>query len=123
MAALLKDLYNEAYVDLISTAIHQLYPAFHTTAFHNAIFNASWSEYELKERMRHISSTLGDFLPQEYTEAIDILRRVFQRCNHAYALENMIFQDFVEVHGLEFFETSMLALETFTIGSSSEWFT
>ena len=121
MALLLKDLYNKQYIDYLSTSIQQIYPAFNTTAFQSAVFNASWKAYELKERMRHISTLLGKFLPQEYIKAIDILRTTFNKCNHAYALENMIFQDFVEVYGLEFFDTSMLALETFTVGSSSEF--
>ena len=41
--------------------------------------------------------------------------------NHAYGLENMVFQDFVEVYGRDSFEISMMALEHFTIGSSSEF--
>jgi 3-methyladenine DNA glycosylase AlkC len=41
--------------------------------------------------------------------------------NRTHALENMIFQDYVEVYGLDDFKTSMQALENFTQGSSSEF--
>jgi len=41
--------------------------------------------------------------------------------NHNYGLENMIFQDFVEVYGLDSFDVSMMAFEVFTVNSSSEF--
>ncbi len=71
--------------------------------------------------MRHISATLYDFLPNNYHEAIKILQTVFLKISPKYSLENMIFQDFVEIHGIKNFKISMEALEHFTKGSSSEF--
>ncbi|CAI6150958.1 MAG: putative protein YhaZ [uncultured Sulfurimonas sp.] len=121
VAPLLKNLYNPAYIELLSKNIMQVYPNFKHTAFEKTVFNASYEEYELKERMHHISTTLGEFLPKEYGNAIDILKLIFTNMNHSYGLENMIFQDFVEVYGLDFFDTSMSALEVFTVKCSSEF--
>ncbi|HHF09795.1 MAG TPA: hypothetical protein ENL32_01720, partial [Methanomicrobia archaeon] len=67
----------------------------------------TWKDEELKQRMRHISNAMYSFLPKEYEESISILKNTFISMNSQYALENMIFQDFVEVYGLDDFQTSM----------------
>ncbi|XQC05763.1 hypothetical protein ACOAJ8_01180 [Arcobacter cryaerophilus gv. pseudocryaerophilus] len=94
------------------------YKEFKKDEFKKAIFINNWESFELKQRMRHISKTLKVFLPFSYKEQIEILIEVKQDFK---ALEAMIFQDFVEVFGLDDFEISMKALELFTIDSSSEF--
>ena len=98
IAVQLKYLYNEDY------------SSFDGEAFKNSVFDDSWEEKELKQRMHHISLTLGLFL-----------KATFCQQDTKYALENMIFQNYVEVYGLDYFDTSMDALASFTIGSSSEF--
>jgi len=121
MAELLKELYNEAYITLLCKNIQNIYKDFEEEKFTGAVFNAQWRQKELKQRMRHISTTLGLYLPKKYQYAITILRESFNNMNYAYRLQNIIFQDFVEVYGMEDFETSMQALEIFTIKCSSEF--
>ena len=107
MAELLKDLYNENYIDLLCNELLHVDNNFNANEFKNKIFETKWKEFELNERMRHTAITLGEFLPQEYAESIDILKTVFNKITPKFALENMIFQDFVEVYGIEYFEKSM----------------
>jgi 3-methyladenine DNA glycosylase AlkC len=121
MAKLLKDLYNENYINILSKNIINNYSSFDKNNFIASIFSKKWQNKELKQRMRHISTTLYDFLPSDYEKSIFILKNTFLKMNNQYALENMIFQDFVEVYGLEDFKISMDALESFTINSSSEF--
>ena len=121
MAYLLKDLYNEKYIDLLCSNIQKSHTAFQADAFKSKVFNASWKSLELKERMRHISTTLKAYLPQSFQESTSILKDVFSQMNFSFSLENMIFQDFVEVYGIDNFEISMSALEHFTVNSSSEF--
>jgi len=121
MAKLLKHLYNETYIQVLTNNITLNYPDFDAIDFTNKIFDNSWESKELKQRMRHISNTLYQFLPKNYNESINILESTFVKMNHKYTLENIIFQDFVEVHGIGCFEKSMEALECFTINSSSEF--
>jgi len=116
MAELLKNLYNEKYIDLLIEHLN-----INKKEFKKKIFDESWSKRELKERMRHISIVLGKFLPKKYDEAIDSLKIIFLKMPIEMGLENMVFQDFVEVYGLEHFEKSMKALEFFTKESSSEF--
>ncbi len=97
------------------------YSKFNKQDFIKKIFDKSWENKELKQRMRHISKTMFDFLPQNYYKSIDILKKTFSNLNSKYVFENMIFQDYVEVFGINDFEISMDALMHFTIGSSSEF--
>lgn len=121
MTPLLKDLYNKQYIDLLCSHIQESYPEFASEKFKSKIFNSSWKNLELKERMRHISTTLKLYLPQSFKESISILQEVFSKMNFAFSLENMIFQDYVEVYGIDEFELSISALEHFTVNSSSEF--
>jgi len=121
MAPLLKNFYNEKYIELLCKSIKEDYINFESNSFTKSIFSKEWNTKELKDRMRHISTTLGVYLPSEYIKAISILKLAFKKMNFAYGLENMIFQDFVEVYGLNELKISLDALETFTINSSSEF--
>lgn len=121
MSKLLKNLYNENYINILSDNIKLNFVYFKSENFKDSIFNNSWDEKELKQRMRHISNMLYTFLPKDYKKSIEILKNTFVKINNKYSLENMIFQDFVEVYGLENFEISINALESFTINSSSEF--
>lgn len=71
--------------------------------------------------MRHIATTIKKFLPISYKDSIDILKKTFLHMDTKFSLENMFFQDFVEIYGLDNFNVSMDALASFTIGSSSEF--
>lgn len=121
MAKLLKDLYSEEYVELLCVNLQKNYSDFKIEDFKSAIFDETWESKELKERMRRIALTLGHFLPKDFLKAVAVLKPAFSRMNFAYSLENMVFQDFVEVYGLEDFEASMDALAHFTDNSSSEF--
>lgn len=121
MAKALKDLYSTVYIELLAQRIAENYQNFCKKEFIKDILDDSWSKKALKSRMRHISLAMGKHLPSEYEAALDILQRVFAQMPDEYNLQNMIFQDFVEVYGLEHFDASMRALEYFTITSSCEF--
>ncbi|RBQ28999.1 DNA alkylation repair protein [Aliarcobacter vitoriensis] len=118
MAELLKDLYSKEFIEKLTDKFLNVYPKFEKEKFINTIFDSSWANLELKARMRYIAITLDKFLPFSYKEQIDILKEVKK---DFFGLEAMIFQDFVEIFGLDDFETSIKALEAFTIKSSSEF--
>ncbi len=121
MAKLLKDLYNSQYILTLANSIKKHYDDFDIELFETKVFDDTWSKKELKQRMRHISSTLKDFLPSSYERSINILIDTFNDMNHDYYLENIIFQDYVEVFGLDEFSVSMRALESFTVKCTSEF--
>jgi len=121
MSKLLKNLYNKEYIQILEEQISLNYASFDAINFTKKVFDEKWCEKRLKQRMRHISNTLYHFLPKEYDKSISILKNTFLNMNTQYALENMIFQDFVEIYGLDYFDISMDALSCFTINSSSEF--
>ena len=121
MVELLKERYNQKYIELLADKLELYHAILNKEAFIDSIFDKNWREKELKERMRHISHNLYKFLPLDYDKAINILKKVFLEMNYDFGLENIIFQDFVEVYGLEHFDKSMEALECFTKNSSSEF--
>ncbi|TLS72971.1 DNA alkylation repair protein [Aliarcobacter thereius] len=118
MAEQLKKIYSQEFIEKLSNSLYKNYKDFKKDEFKKAIFINTWESFELKQRMRHISKTLGVFLVFSYKEQIEILKKVKEEFS---SLEAIIFQDFVEVFGLDDFECSMKALGAFTIDSSSEF--
>ena len=122
MAEQLKNLYNENFIEKLSGYINDFYPEFQSENFNDAIFDETWNDLELKQRMRHISTTMNVYLPEDYVLTIDILKQTYQQMDSfGFRLENIVFQDFVELYGLEHWDVSMGALECFTINCSSEF--
>ena len=118
MPKLLKDLYDEQLISLLSSELIKVHSTFNTTKFTRKIFDESWKHKELKQRMRHISQTLHEFLPADFSKAVNILKPVSGKFS---GFEYMFFQDYVELYGLDDFNESMVALECFTKYASSEF--
>ena len=116
MAEQLKNLYSKEFIEKLANKLFLSYADFEKENFINSIFDNSWQDLELKQRMRHIALTLNKYLPFPYKKQLEILKEVKKDFS---GLEAMIFQDFVEVFGLNDFDESMKALEVFTINSSS----
>ncbi|MBE7636226.1 hypothetical protein GUA87_05180 [Sneathiella sp. P13V-1] len=74
MAVELRSLYSEDYVELIAAELAKHNVS--TDGFIDACFNAPWEEMTLKERAARITSLLNEFLPDEPTEAIAILKEI-----------------------------------------------
>lgn len=101
------------------TAIVKLkYPAFDSTRFLNLIYDDRWEQKQLKQRIRHISTSLQLTLPASYREALSVLTQIAPRCR---GVKYLFFPDFVEVYGLDDWTASIPALERFTPFSSSEF--
>lgn len=118
MAEQLKNLYSKGFIEKLANKLFLSYADFEKENFINSIFDSSWDKLELKQRMRHIALTLNKYLPLTYKKQLEILKEVKKDFG---GLEAMVFQDFVEVFGLDDFAESMKALEVFTIDSSSEF--
>ena len=115
---LLKDLYDKKLISSLSSEMIKVHSSFNTKKFTRRIFDESWKDKELKQRMRHISQTLHEFLPADFSKAVNILKPVSEKFS---GFEYMFFQDYVELYGLDDFNESMVALECFTKYASSEF--
>ncbi|WP_215114756.1 DNA alkylation repair protein [Exiguobacterium sp. s70] len=120
MATPLKEVYHEDFLLGFGRRIQSVYPSFDIQAFVASIVDESWEALALKGRMRRISTKLGEYLPQNYESAIDVLVEIADDC---VGFPYLFFPDFVEVYGQaeEHWERSMSALELFTQKSSSEF--
>jgi 3-methyladenine DNA glycosylase AlkC len=114
----LKNLYSHNLINMIADEFKDKYASFDAQKFTSSVLSEEWAVLELKDRMRHIAAVLGDYLPSNYSDAIEILIPVAEKFS---GLEHMFFPEFVEKFGLADFELSMKALELLTSGSSSEF--
>ncbi|CAN5202235.1 DNA alkylation repair protein [soil metagenome] len=114
----LKNVLNADFVSRLAKAFKKADPDFDAAGFQKSIINSSWNEKELKQRIRHISNAIHEFLPYQYRKQITLLLKVAPAFRGLGAL---VFPDFVEVNGLKDFETSLKALEILTQYSTSEF--
>lgn len=114
----LKNVYNEAYIKQLAYEVSLHSPNFSIELFVDAVFCQDWKSYELKQRMRHIALCLNQFLPNNYIESIKILTKTAPKFS---GMEAMYFQYFVELFGLDDWDSSLKALECFTKYGSSEF--
>jgi len=114
----LKNLYSPELINTLANEFKNEYDIFDDQKFTASVLSDAWDALELKDRMRHIAAVLGDYLPSNFAEAIDVLLPVSEKFS---GLEHMHFPEFIERFGLADFELSMKALEYLTSGSSSEF--
>jgi len=118
MAEQLKHVYTKSYINKLASKIKEYYRKFDKKSFINSVFDDSWDDLELKQRMRQIAISLHKHLPFSYEKQLEILKPVSKDFS---SFKAMFFQDFVEVFGLDDYDNSIKALETFTLDSSSEF--
>ena len=75
MASLLKDLYSAAFYDRLSNALVVSVPKFDKGKFIKAVFIPEFKSKELKERMKHTSKVLHGFLPEDYPQSIELIKK------------------------------------------------
>ena len=120
MSEALKNMYNQQYVSDLAAAIVKEYPVFDGEAFAARVLDEGWQTRELKQRMRHITVVLHDFLPADYRAALHVLRKAAPALDE-YGFQNMVFSDYAAVYGLDDWEASLPALEQFTRQVSAEF--
>lgn len=118
MADTLASKYSPDFFNGFIAIVKQTYSEFDSTAFLNLIYDERWEQEQLKQRMRHISTSLRLTLPASYREALAVLTEIAPQCR---GVEYLFFPDFVELSGLDDWSASIPALEAFTPYSSSEF--
>lgn len=119
MAERLKDIFfTLTFIRDLAQKVKSEYPDFDPDRFVQMVLGDDWDAMELKQRMRHISECLRATLPEDYLKSLAILRKVAPGTT---GFDAMLFPDFVECYGLEYWEDSMAALKEFTRLCSSEF--
>lgn len=114
----LKNIYDAHLIQQLSLEIKKRYTKFDSKKFRLHIFDNSWPQLELKQRMRHIAQSLKQFIPKNYSQSLNILKPAAEQFS---GFEGMFFPDYVELYGIDTFDLSMDALGHFTQYSSSEF--
>ncbi len=125
MGGLLKDLYAPAFYKQLTRALEKVMPSFDGQRFTSQIFTDDFSEKELKARMRHTTGVLHGFMPSDFKKAFRILEKLTLQLREngiaADGLAYMFLPDYVEVYGLDDFETAVQAIESITQFVSCEF--
>ncbi len=121
----LKNMFSRPLLENFSQQVSAVWPAFDRGAFLERVFDASWAQRELKQRMRHIAESLRAGLPPGYPAALDVVTGVAEQWLRARG-EGMKFEycfvpDFVEVFGLDDPDRSVPALAVVTRWCSAEF--
>jgi 3-methyladenine DNA glycosylase AlkC len=121
----LKNIYNDHFFNSMIKVVAAIVPGFKKKEFIAAIHEGEWQQLELKQRIRHISTTLGKFLPGDYREQVNTICAMIKYLQHQPVKQNsfpwLILPDFIEVYGLEDIKTSLRAMEIITAYISCEF--
>ena len=114
----LKNYINADLIAQLSKSLKKSDSKFNAAGFEKAVFDKEWKNRELKQRIRHVTNCLNEFLPYPYRKQLTILCEV---ASGFRGLGALIFPDFVEVYGLNDLDASLDALETLTQYSTGEF--
>lgn len=121
MAEPLKNIYNDSFFDKFLADLPEIDPS----VFRAKIYDLEWANRELKQRMRHIALVLGDLLPNHFSDAAAILLKFVERARPKQRsemnFEYMFLPDFIEIFGLDDFETSVKTMTGLTQFTSCEF--
>jgi 3-methyladenine DNA glycosylase AlkC len=118
--SLKESLFNRQTVLALAEAVHSAYPALNLEAFIGRVLDEGWGHRALKERMRHVTMVLHDYLQADYRAALAILQAAAPAVPYG-SFVAMVPADYVSLYGLDDYEASVAALEVFTQRVSAEF--
>jgi 3-methyladenine DNA glycosylase AlkC len=119
-APLLKDFIDRESVEAIAESIATVAAGVRSEQIVRDVFDDEWEGRALKQRIRHIAVTCRSYLPEEYPEALAIMRSAAEIVEAGW-MSVWAFNDFVEEYGVADPDISLPALEQFTRLASAEF--
>ncbi|OIN59604.1 DNA alkylation repair protein [Arsenicibacter rosenii] len=121
----LKDLYSPAFYRDFARVMAQVRPGFDQSRFQTLIFDDTFAGKELKDRMRHTTRVLHQFMPAGFGEAVDVISALITCLRQDKLGENsflfLFLPDYIETYGLEDVEKAIPAIELVTQFISCEF--
>ena len=118
MATPMKYMYNPAYFERLCPVLREAIPGFDCRYFIFRIFNNTWPDLELKQRVRHIAMVLRDFLSRDFQVAsqqvVSIALRLRNEGRVEQNLGNLFRADYIELYGLDYPDESLMAFKEIT---------
>ncbi|TGD57999.1 DNA alkylation repair protein [Flavobacterium humi] len=125
MSTLLKDIYSPVFYEKFSAIASEALPSFDRQKFISLLFDENWKKRELKDRMKHTSAVLNQFLPKDFEKAVPVLEKIItlirQKDFKETSLVFMFFPDYIETYGIDHYETSVKHIEFVTQFTSCEF--
>lgn len=123
--ALIKDIYSVSFFERFAQVLASVLPKFDSTKFTNQIFTAEFEQMEWKQRMKHTTIVLHNFLPADFSKAVNSIEAIIQKLRQQSTGEDMLayifFADYIETYGVDDFETAVKAFEFVTQFISCEF--
>lgn len=111
----LKDIYSPEFYDSLSDVLLKTVPSFNKQKFLEKIFDESFKTMELKERMRHTTRVLHQFMPADFGQAVKIIEKTIAEVRKTGGKEGglayIFLPDYIEMYGLKDYKNSVKALE------------
>lgn len=138
MAESFKNMYNEQFFDRFTKDLKLVINDFDAGAFVSQIRDNQWDDREYKQRTAHIAMVLKKFLPENYKDAIAKILELLDCVSHTLpdfskiddknfgllTLEyGLILANYIELYGLDDYETSVKAIEKVTQFTTCEFTT
>ncbi len=98
--------------------LETVHAGFSAQDFVSTVLSDPWDSLELMDRMRRVADCVREHLPDDYPEALNILRSAAAGIE---GFDSLVFPDFVQRYGLEYPDESIAALQHFTELCSSEF--
>lgn len=118
MAEPLKNLYSEAFYAQLFQYSRPYLPDLDEEDFKSRLYVPEWEEMALKQRMRHTTEVWHTYMPEDYSQSVDILlglsKDLPREGNMMNTLPYMVLGDYVEVYGVDHIEESFRAMEGIT---------
>lgn len=123
--ALIKDVYSvsfyQRFLDVAATVI----PSLNKKAFIKKVFDEDFKQKEWKDRMRHTTKVLHEFMPDDFSKAAKLIDSIIGKLKNKkfdeYGIAFMFLPDYIGTYGLEDYKSSVKALETVTQFISCEF--
>ena len=122
---LIKDIYSVSFYEKFGQAVAEVHPSFNKKKFIEAIYEGDFTQKEWKDRMKHTTAVLHQFMPQNFAEATSLIDKIIENLKkNSFTDGNLafiFFADYIEMYGLDDFETSNKAFVSITQFISCEF--
>ncbi|MRX40717.1 DNA alkylation repair protein [Flavobacterium sp. LC2016-23] len=122
---LIKDIYSLPFYEKFSHAVAEVHPAFQKQKFIDTIYEGDFAQKEWKDRMKHTTVVLHQFMPENFPEAVSLIDKIIENLKKNQFTEGnlafIFFADYIEMYGLDDFKTSATAFVSITQFISCEF--
>ncbi|KIO51902.1 DNA alkylation repair protein [Flavobacterium hibernum] len=122
---LIKDIYSLSFYENFSQAVAEVHPTFDKQKFIDTIYEGDFAQKEWKDRMKHTTVVLHQFMPENFPEAVAAIDKIINNLKKNKFTDGnlafIFFADYIEIYGLNDFKTSAKAFVSITQFISCEF--